>query len=75
MPWCRVSFAIQKRLHRSLYLSAAAMARAMTVTFLGTCSGGGPNESRNCSSLVLDCLRDGSLWSAFFSSIHASLTR
>ncbi|KAJ7684918.1 beta-lactamase-like protein [Mycena polygramma] len=37
-------------------------ARAMTVTFLGTCSGGGPNESRNCSSLVLDCLRDGSLW-------------
>ncbi|KAJ7273464.1 beta-lactamase-like protein [Mycena haematopus] len=39
------------------------MARPMTVTFLGTCSGGGPNESRNCSSLVLDCgLRNGSLW-------------
>ncbi|KAJ7172720.1 beta-lactamase-like protein, partial [Mycena filopes] len=34
----------------------------MTVTFLGTCSGGGPNETRNCSSLVVDCLRDGSLW-------------
>ncbi|KAJ7470517.1 beta-lactamase-like protein [Mycena latifolia] len=49
-------------LSRPLYLSAAQMARAMTVTFLGTCSGGGPNESRNCSSLVLDCLRDGSLW-------------
>ncbi|KAJ7715944.1 beta-lactamase-like protein [Mycena maculata] len=38
------------------------MARTMTVTFLGTCSGGGPNESRNCSSLVVDCLRDSSLW-------------
>ncbi|KAJ7504636.1 beta-lactamase-like protein [Mycena galericulata] len=38
------------------------MAHPMTVTFLGTCSGGGPNESRNCSSLVVDCLRDGSLW-------------
>ncbi|KAF7338487.1 Ribonuclease Z [Mycena venus] len=38
------------------------MSRAMTVTFLGTCSGGGPNESRNCSSLVVDCLHDGSLW-------------
>ncbi|KAJ7811338.1 beta-lactamase-like protein, partial [Mycena olivaceomarginata] len=35
---------------------------SMTVTFLGTCSGGGPNESRNCSSLIVDCLRDGSLW-------------
>ncbi|KAJ7856364.1 hypothetical protein B0H14DRAFT_3643161 [Mycena olivaceomarginata] len=34
----------------------------MTVTFLGTCSGGGPNESRNCSSLIVDCLRDRSLW-------------
>ncbi|KAJ7460363.1 beta-lactamase-like protein [Mycena galericulata] len=38
------------------------MARPMTVTFLGTCSGGGPNESCNCSSLIVDCLRDGSLW-------------
>ncbi|KAJ7933108.1 beta-lactamase-like protein [Mycena leptocephala] len=38
------------------------MARPMTVTFLGTCSGGGPNESRNCSSLIVDCLRDSSLW-------------
>ncbi|KAJ7135017.1 beta-lactamase-like protein [Mycena crocata] len=37
-------------------------ARAMKVTFLGTSSGGGPNESRNCSSLVVDCLLDGSLW-------------
>ncbi|CAK5279563.1 unnamed protein product [Mycena citricolor] len=35
----------------------------MNVTFLGTSSGGGPSESRNCSSLVLDCLlRDGKLW-------------
>ncbi|KAF8212492.1 beta-lactamase-like protein [Mycena galopus ATCC 62051] len=64
MSLCRLSFAIQntRKLHRSLYLSAAAMSRAMTVTFLGTCSGGGPNESRNCSSLVLDCIGNGSLW-------------
>ncbi|KAL4244735.1 hypothetical protein ABKN59_010203 [Abortiporus biennis] len=32
-----------------------------TVTFLGTCSGGGPIETRNCSSLVLDIEGDG-LW-------------
>ncbi|KAF8906066.1 beta-lactamase-like protein, partial [Gymnopilus junonius] len=32
------------------------------VTFLGTSSGGGPSESRNCSSLVCDILKDGSLW-------------
>ncbi|KAJ7285596.1 beta-lactamase-like protein [Mycena rebaudengoi] len=38
------------------------MARAMTVTFLGTSSGGGPTESRNCSSLVVDCLGNGALW-------------
>ncbi|KAK7023767.1 ribonuclease Z, partial [Favolaschia claudopus] len=42
--------------------SALAMARTMSVTFMGTCSGGGPTESRNCSSLVLELLRDGSLW-------------
>lgn len=35
----------------------------MSVTFLGTSSGGGPSESRNCSSLVCDVLGDGSLWS------------
>ncbi|GAW01946.1 Zinc phosphodiesterase ELAC protein 1 [Lentinula edodes] len=34
----------------------------MTVTFLGTSSGGGPSTSRNCSSLVADVLGDGSLW-------------
>ena len=28
------------------------MANAMKVTFLGTCSGGGPSESRNCR---IDC--------------------
>ncbi|KAI0703480.1 beta-lactamase-like protein [Cytidiella melzeri] len=32
------------------------------VTFLGTTSGGGPTETRNCSSLVLDAAGDGSLW-------------
>ncbi|KAJ3997969.1 beta-lactamase-like protein [Lentinula boryana] len=34
----------------------------MTVTFLGTSSGGGPSTSRNCSSLVADVLGDNSLW-------------
>jgi ribonuclease Z len=34
----------------------------MTATFLGTSSGGGPTESRNCSSLILDVVGDGSLW-------------
>ncbi|KAJ7219045.1 beta-lactamase-like protein [Mycena pura] len=53
---------LRRRTTRSIYLSAAQMTRAMTVTFLGTCSGGGPTESRNCSSLVVDCLGDGSLW-------------
>ncbi|KAJ6547316.1 beta-lactamase-like protein [Mycena capillaripes] len=69
MPLYRLSLAIQKRgllssltPRNTIYLSAMAARTAMTVTFLGTCSGGGPNESRNCSSLVLDCLRDGSLW-------------
>lgn len=36
----------------------------MTITFLGTSSGGGPSDSRNCSSLVADLQPDGSLWSA-----------
>ncbi|KAF8634360.1 hypothetical protein AX15_000971 [Amanita polypyramis BW_CC] len=34
----------------------------IVVTFLGTSSGGGPTRARNCSSLVCDMLRDGSLW-------------
>lgn len=38
----------------------------MFVTFLGTSSGGGPSESRNCSSLVCDVLGDNSLWSKPF---------
>jgi hypothetical protein len=34
---------------------ARRMARTpMSVFFLGTSSGGGPSESRNCSSLVVD---------------------
>ncbi|KAF9036768.1 beta-lactamase-like protein [Panaeolus papilionaceus] len=32
------------------------------VTFLGTSSGGGPSDSRNCSSLVVDMVQDRSLW-------------
>ncbi|KAI0078567.1 hypothetical protein K474DRAFT_1696943 [Panus rudis PR-1116 ss-1] len=38
------------------------MPHDMVVTFLGTASGGGPTETRNCSSLVLNALGDGSLW-------------
>lgn len=38
------------------------MSQWMSVSFLGTSSGGGPSESRNCSSLVLDINGDGSLW-------------
>ncbi|KAI0259442.1 beta-lactamase-like protein [Gloeopeniophorella convolvens] len=33
-----------------------------SVTFLGTSSGGGPVESRNCSSLVVDAVGNGTLW-------------
>lgn len=40
------------------------MAQDIRVTFLGTSSGGGPTKTRNCSSLVVDMLGDGSLWSA-----------
>ncbi|KZV67006.1 hypothetical protein PENSPDRAFT_688518 [Peniophora sp. CONT] len=38
------------------------MSQWMSATFFGTSSGGGPSESRNCSSLVLDIVADGSLW-------------
>ncbi|KZT64530.1 hypothetical protein DAEQUDRAFT_769650 [Daedalea quercina L-15889] len=38
------------------------MSHDITVTFLGTASGGGPTETRNCSSLVVDALGDQSLW-------------
>ncbi|KAI9435060.1 beta-lactamase-like protein [Lactarius indigo] len=34
------------------------MSQWMSATFLGTSSGGGPTESRNCSSLVLDIVGD-----------------
>lgn len=44
----------------------AWMAQDITVTFLGTSSGGGPTKSRNCSSLVLDILGDETLWSACY---------
>src|SRR6267154_1983516 len=46
------------------------MSQWMTATFLGTSSGGGPTESRNCSSLVLDVVGDGSLWSITFHFIQ-----
>ncbi|KAL1742795.1 beta-lactamase-like protein, partial [Schizophyllum fasciatum] len=34
----------------------------MAITFLGTSSGGGPTEHRNCSSLLVDALGSGELW-------------
>ena len=40
------------------------MSNNITLTFLGTTSGGGPTETRNCSSLVVDALGTSSLWSA-----------
>jgi len=46
----------------------AKMTQNITVTFLGTGSGGGPTKTRNCSSLVVDMLGDGSLWSAYYPS-------
>lgn|SRR6266702_344232 len=45
----------------------ATMSQWMSATFLGTSSGGGPTESRNCSSVVLDVVGDGSLWSTHLS--------
>ncbi|KAJ8583537.1 hypothetical protein M405DRAFT_690679, partial [Rhizopogon salebrosus TDB-379] len=36
--------------------------RNMNISFLGTSSGGGPSISRNCSSLVVDVIGNGSLW-------------
>ena len=45
-----------------------AMAPDIMVTFLGTGSGGGPTKTRNCSSLVVDMLGNGSLWSAYYPS-------
>ena len=47
-----------------LHLTYTMSAPTMSVSFLGTSSGGGPSESRNCSSLVCDMLADKSLWSA-----------
>lgn len=52
---------------------SAEMAQEIMVTFLGTSSGGGPTKTRNCSSLVVDTLGDGSLWSAYYLSICPSL--
>ncbi|KAH9926350.1 beta-lactamase-like protein [Amylocystis lapponica] len=38
------------------------MSHDINITFLGSTSGGGPTETRNCSSLAVDALGDGSLW-------------
>lgn len=47
------------------FVRRTRMAQDITVTFLGTSSGGGPTKSRNCSSLVVDMVGDGTLWSAY----------
>ena len=52
----------------------ASMSQWMSAGFLGTSSGGGPSESRNCSSLVLDIVGDGSLWSTYLFSPRAQIT-
>jgi hypothetical protein len=41
----------------------------MSIFFLGTSSGGGPSESRNCSSLLVDALGNGDLWSEYLPSV------
>ena len=41
----------------------SSMSQWMSATFFGTSSGGGPSESRNCSSTVIDIVGEGSLWS------------
>lgn len=38
------------------------LATMLSVTFLGTSSGGGPSMMRNCSSLVADIQGNGKLW-------------
>ena len=48
---------------RTPLVCPAEIAPDMTITLLGTISCGGPTETRNCSSLVLDALGTGSLWS------------
>ncbi|KAJ3770998.1 beta-lactamase-like protein [Lentinula raphanica] len=48
--------------HSEIYIPKKMLTSTMTVTFLGTSSGGGPSTSRNCSSLVADVLGDNSLW-------------
>ena len=63
----RIAFACVRNVWRE-----RSMSQWMTVAFLGTSSGGGPSESRNCSSLVLDIIGDGSLWSTHLSSCAKS---
>lgn len=55
-------------LRQKIFISE--MTRSMSVSFLGTSSGGGPTATRNCSSLVADVLADGSLWSMPINCIH-----
>jgi len=58
----RVSIRPYPHLARSAAPQSYQMFHDMSVMFLGTGSGGGPSNSRNCSSLVMDVVGDGSLW-------------
>lgn len=56
---------ISQKIELPAYQKPPRMARPPTISvmFLGTSSGGGPSETRNCSSLVVDGLGNGDLWS------------
>lgn len=45
-----------------LILDSLDMSYVMSVTFLGTSSGGGPNDTRSCSSLALEIRGNGDIW-------------
>ncbi|KAF5357867.1 hypothetical protein D9756_001823 [Leucocoprinus leucothites] len=53
------SFASRKPI---LIDTSERMVYPMSVTFLGTSSGGGPTQNRNCSSLVCDFFEGNNLW-------------
>ena len=51
-------------------LSSAIMPQNISVTFLGTCSGGGPSTSRSCSALAISL--DNDIWRKSIISIRNS---
>ena len=71
---CHSAFVYARNIGRER--GTASMSQWMSAGFLGTSSGGGPSESRNCSSLVLDIVGDGSLWSTHLSRrFHTTIDR